>query len=314
MRRPLNTAIVMLLMLVPLSASAQMTLISEERFLEAYTDLIDENTGDNFGWGEFASADGLGPFGNDFFVSPTEFFGYTDAEAIHNSTLSATELYVDSFVYTDAELFEGGYAAAAYAASHFEVTFSIAANQNWSLIGDLEASANGSVDVSLFDGIGNTIYSDSWFEAGPSLQVTESGALTPDTYTLVITATSFEDIFDPDFYVASVALFNLTFAVSGGTSSVGDNLALGRYLTAGPNPMQSNTTIAFAGAANQGVELDVYDLRGRLVRSLMTSGSSSGQVAWDGRNSSGQNVPQGIYFVRMRDGQDHLQRKVTVIR
>jgi len=50
------------------------------------------------------------------------------------------------------------------------------------------------------------------------------------------------------------------------------------------------------------VDLAVYDVRGRKVRSLVSRPEAAGlrEVRWDGRDDRGQRVASGVYFVRLR--------------
>jgi len=69
-----------------------------------------------------------------------------------------------------------------------------------------------------------------------------------------------------------------------------------------PNPFNPSTTIAYevpAGGAQ--VSLKIYDVSGRLVRTLVDGYEPSGTrtVTWDGRDGKGQPVAGGIYFSRM---------------
>lgn len=302
-------------LLLPLSASAQMTLINQAREVDGAAEIFDDNTGDSVGWVDYLSSADMLPFDETIFAGASESYGYTDSEVSQSSFLGPTQLELYSYVYTDAELFDSGYDATARSASNFSVDFSVAQATDWNLDGTIEAHANGQVDISLVDSFGNHILSQSWYEMFPPLLVADSGTLAPGTYTLTINTSCFDTMGEAGFYAASEATVGLTFSTAGGgTSPVGNTLAHGRYLTAGPNPMQNNTSIAFAGTPGQGVDLDVFDIRGRLVRRLLNGGAAQGLVAWDGRNSAGQSVPQGIYFLRMRDGRDVLQRKVTVVR
>ena len=70
----------------------------------------------------------------------------------------------------------------------------------------------------------------------------------------------------------------------------------------GPNPFHGSTEIAFALLTAGRVDLVVHDLAGRAVRTLASSTMSAGPHAlvWDGRDASGQRVPAGVYFVRLR--------------
>ncbi len=78
--------------------------------------------------------------------------------------------------------------------------------------------------------------------------------------------------------------------------------------------MTGSARIAYASGRGGEVELQVFDLRGRRVRSLAQVPSVMGVVNWDGRNDSGQQVPQGQYLVRMRTGSEVVNRKVSVVR
>ena len=78
--------------------------------------------------------------------------------------------------------------------------------------------------------------------------------------------------------------------------------------------MSDRTTIAFAGAPQQTVQLDVFDIRGRLVKRLADGVPSEGRVGWDGRDQNGRQVPQGTYFLRMRSGTEVQKSKVLILR
>jgi|SaaInl7_200m_RNA_FD_contig_31_918964_length_2633_multi_19_in_0_out_0_1 hypothetical protein len=85
-----------------------------------------------------------------------------------------------------------------------------------------------------------------------------------------------------------------------------------------PNPFNPSTTIKFAvaeGKAGQ-VSLKVYDVRGRLVRSLVDGSKESGDytVFWDGTNENGQKVSSGVYFYRMVTGSFMQTRKMVILK
>jgi hypothetical protein len=72
-------------------------------------------------------------------------------------------------------------------------------------------------------------------------------------------------------------------------------------LTNYPNPFADATTISFTLPKAGEVNLAVYDLAGRKVRSLEAGHMTAGvhQVGWDGRNDSGGKVASGVYFIRL---------------
>jgi len=69
-----------------------------------------------------------------------------------------------------------------------------------------------------------------------------------------------------------------------------------------PNPFNPETRINFKMVRAGTVELGVYNLRGQLVRSLVSGTQSAGEhsVIWDGRNDSGQVMPSGTYLYKVR--------------
>ncbi len=69
-----------------------------------------------------------------------------------------------------------------------------------------------------------------------------------------------------------------------------------------PNPFNPSTFISFRLAAPGLIQLDVLDLRGRLVRHLIQDRYAAGphQVRWDGRDDRGQTVAAGVYLTRMQ--------------
>ena len=64
------------------------------------------------------------------------------------------------------------------------------------------------------------------------------------------------------------------------------------------------------------VDLSVYDVRGRRVRTLARSVHAEGSnaVVWDGTDSRGRKVGSGIYFYRLRTRDQELGRSMTLLR
>jgi flagellar hook assembly protein FlgD len=64
------------------------------------------------------------------------------------------------------------------------------------------------------------------------------------------------------------------------------------------------------------VELGVYDLGGRLVRSLKRGMLPAGaqRFEWDGRDSRGREVAGGIYFVKLHAERVSLEAKLVKLR
>ncbi|MCH8034317.1 MAG: alkaline phosphatase D family protein [Bacteroidetes bacterium] len=68
-----------------------------------------------------------------------------------------------------------------------------------------------------------------------------------------------------------------------------------------PNPFNGETNIIYSLPENRDVELAVYDILGTEVITLVNDFQSAGEykVTWNGKNSSGAQMPSGIYFYRI---------------
>ena len=72
-----------------------------------------------------------------------------------------------------------------------------------------------------------------------------------------------------------------------------------------PNPFSQSTNIKFSIPETGIVRLEVYNLKGQLVKSLIDSETmkpGTYKADWNGTNNSGQRVAVGTYFVRMTTG------------
>lgn len=83
-----------------------------------------------------------------------------------------------------------------------------------------------------------------------------------------------------------------------------------------PNPFNPNTTISFYLAREGRVELEIYDTKGRLVRTLVDGllGFGAYDVDWDGTSDRGERVSSGVYFYRLRAGKETHTKKMTLLK
>ena len=83
-----------------------------------------------------------------------------------------------------------------------------------------------------------------------------------------------------------------------------------------PNPFRESTSISFVLGSRSAVGAGVYDVEGRLVRTLAASVLPAGahELRWDGRDSRGSSVSPGIYFTRIEAEGMTLSNKVIVLR
>jgi hypothetical protein len=83
-----------------------------------------------------------------------------------------------------------------------------------------------------------------------------------------------------------------------------------------PNPFNPATTIHYTVPHAGAVDLRIYDVGGRLVRSLV-SGLQTGGVhaaAWNGRDTNGAAAASGIYFVRLESAGQVSTRKIILLK
>lgn len=83
-----------------------------------------------------------------------------------------------------------------------------------------------------------------------------------------------------------------------------------------PNPFSRETRIAFQLPKAGAVQLKIYGVNGRLVRTLVEEGKSPGshRVIWDGRDNSGHEVPAGVYFSQLIVAGVKESRKMVLLR
>ncbi len=84
-----------------------------------------------------------------------------------------------------------------------------------------------------------------------------------------------------------------------------------------PNPLNPTTTISYDVPANGGhVSLDIFDVRGRLVRRLVDGYVEGGRrtAVWDGRDDGGDRVASGVYYYRLSAPGYERMLKMTVLK
>lgn len=84
---------------------------------------------------------------------------------------------------------------------------------------------------------------------------------------------------------------------------------------ASPNPFNARTTLSFTLARADRVHLIVFDARGRHVTTLIAEERPPGhhEVTFDGRDDRGRALASGVYFVRLRVGEESQVQKVTLV-
>jgi hypothetical protein len=85
-----------------------------------------------------------------------------------------------------------------------------------------------------------------------------------------------------------------------------------------PTPFRQATEVRIdlARPEHRRVVIEVFDVTGRRVRTLLDEELPGGRygVSWDGRDQGGSIVASGVYFVRLRAGEETRFRKVVSLR
>ncbi len=107
---------------------------------------------------------------------------------------------------------------------------------------------------------------------------------------------------------------DVTTAVPGGSSEAPQGFDLLQNV---PNPFNPVTTIQYSIPGGGGhVRLQIFDVRGRLVRRLVDGWQPGGRhlATWQGRDDRGREVPTGIYFYRLTLEDKSASRKMLLLK
>jgi hypothetical protein len=82
-----------------------------------------------------------------------------------------------------------------------------------------------------------------------------------------------------------------------------------------PNPLINNGTISYTLPKDSNVELSIYDLSGKLVKTLENGIQMTGTktINWDAKDNNGNKVSSGMYFCKLRAGINTLTKIFVVL-
>jgi hypothetical protein len=83
-----------------------------------------------------------------------------------------------------------------------------------------------------------------------------------------------------------------------------------------PNPFSASTRIQFDLLKEGDVRIEIFDVRGRLVSTVLdrVMGSGAYDIAWDGLTAAGRETSPGIYFYRLTTQEYTATRRMTKLR
>jgi hypothetical protein len=220
-----------------------------------------------------------------------------------NDTPIGNNSYRVSAMYTDIESPLSGIASLLYLPAPSELAAEVAGNQ---------VILTWTEPVLIRSALGYRVYRNGnlWqfidVNQNPSNTITDSPTVSGEyTYNVTLLYTEGESI------ASNPVTVNITVA---NTDLVAVPFTGIRALY--PNPFTAQIQISFDLQAKSDVKLEVYNLKGQLVKQLIagTMDKANHQALWDGTDLDEKPAAQGIYFVRLQSGSQQEIRKVMLMK
>jgi subtilisin family serine protease len=161
----------------------------------------------------------------------------------------------------------------------------------------------------------------AWLTVSPS-----SGTVVPqgsDTIELTMDAASLQEgtyyadvIITTNDPTYSQIVVPVTLTVTPQTGVDDEVVASTVFFGAVPNPFGPETSLRFSLARESDVDLMIYDVAGRLVKTLVSGMRPAGanEARWNGRDNADRSVASGTYFARLVVGDRVEIRSLTLVR
>jgi hypothetical protein len=186
-------------------------------------------------------------------------------------------------------------------------------------IGDLDGDGDLDFVTSNYSGADWTIYEnagDGTFGNRKSLPADRAGScatLHDRDRDGDLDMTGIDELTDLLFLFTNDPSVGIDDEVSGGSPPLPQAFALAQNH---PNPFNPATTIGYELSGEAPVTLTVFDLKGRQVRTLVSSRQTAGRhaVIWNGRDDGGHKVASGVYLYSLQVGEERVTRKLLLLR
>ncbi|MCD4665779.1 MAG: carboxypeptidase regulatory-like domain-containing protein, partial [Bacteroidales bacterium] len=132
------------------------------------------------------------------------------------------------------------------------------------------------------------------------------------TYTLTCELTGYET-FTTEINVEGTEIIDIELKILSGIDNqfaLQKNVAVTNY----PNPFNSETTISYSIPLNNIVSIEIYDIQGKKIKTLVNGYQASGNhsVVWNGNDYNGKVVSSGIYYCCLRAGNSLITKKMII--
>ena len=136
------------------------------------------------------------------------------------------------------------------------------------------------------------------------------------TYTLSIAAEGYETSLVSDVSTVWGTPTVLDIELQPLPTSVPEGVVRAARIMAQPNPFNPTTTIRLVNPRAGQVSVGVFDVQGKMVRTLQSGHLAAGEhdLIWDGRDDRGAEVASGMYFARMAALENRATVKLMLVR
>jgi hypothetical protein len=119
-----------------------------------------------------------------------------------------------------------------------------------------------------------------------------------------------EDDYAPNAY--QQRSYHYTFATTDIAAGPPPKIPQTLFLKIFPNPF--NSSVTFQYHSQQAVAIEIYDVRGRLVRRFPGTEAGGGKLVWDGKSCLGQPAGSGMYLIRLISGAEQVASKLIMLK
>ena len=83
-----------------------------------------------------------------------------------------------------------------------------------------------------------------------------------------------------------------------------------------PNPFNPNTTLRYDLPENRMINITIYDMMGRIVKTLINGSKTAGfkSVQWNGTNDKNEPVSAGLYLYTIQAGDFRQTKKMVILK
>jgi len=187
-------------------------------------------------------------------------------------------------------------------------------NQIIHLITTMNQFYDNEIEVYITDLSGNLVSNESHFlltEMDRSVCITDYKIIGNNLY--VVFRASYGTYDNVDEYFHYIQKIDISDYV--GTN---DNIVPAREfaVNAYPNPFNPNLTISYSLPADSDVSIDIYNLKGQKVTSLLNERIKAGehQLVWNGKDNRDRSVGSGVYFYKVRAGNLEKTNKIILMK